>query len=202
MKENIEKRLVALFFLMLVIVAGMACYSAYNIEASINKADWVNHVHEVILKAHTAVDQMHVGDTAVNAYILTGDSRDQQAYRDAYIPMANEQLPMLLALTRDEASHKDFLSLTNLINQHIGYVRTLVKTRESGGEDAARKYAESRPDGSSTAEIDRLINRIDDEQQKILGQRDKEAYHQAKVTEYVVFGGVIVNFALWALPVG
>src|SRR5580698_1399217 len=84
MKENIEKRVVGLFFLMLLIICGVAWEAVKNIQSSIDKTDWVNHTHQVILDANDIAGNVHKGDAYMSSYILTGDRRDQENYRIAY----------------------------------------------------------------------------------------------------------------------
>ncbi|MGD1083692.1 MAG: CHASE3 domain-containing protein [Verrucomicrobiota bacterium] len=195
MKENIEKRVVGLFILMLLIIAGVAWEANENIKASINKTAWVNQTHQVILDANDIAALLHKGDASMSAYLLTGDKRDQANYRSSYSEMVNK-LVVALRESSQEAYHKDFTTLTNLIGQHINFTRTLVQARESGGADAARQLAQSHPDGESTTEIDRQVRQINDNQESLLRQRDQEAVIQATNTKHIVFTGVAVNFVL------
>ncbi|MGA3181964.1 MAG: CHASE3 domain-containing protein [Verrucomicrobiota bacterium] len=201
MKENIEKRVLGLFFLMLVIICGVAWAAVKNIKASINKTDWVNHTHQVILDANAIAGDVHKGDACMSAYLLTGDKRDQENYRIAYRAI-EPTLEQVLRETSQEAYHKDFTTLTNLIGQHINFTRTLVQAREAGGVEAARQVAQSHPDGESTTEIDRLISRINDNQESLLRERDQQAVLQAHNTKIVVFTGIVVNFILLAFCFG
>jgi PAS domain S-box-containing protein len=195
MKENIEKRVVGLFFLMLLIICGVAWDAVKNIQSSIDKTDWVNHTHQVILDANDIAGNVHKGDAYMSSYILTGDRRDQENYRIAYRAI-EPKLEQVLRETSAEAYHKDFTTLTNLIGQHINFTRTLVLARESGGEDGARQVMQSHPDGESTTEIDRLITQINDNQESLLSQRDQEAVIQANNTKNIVRVGVVSNFIL------
>jgi len=195
MKENIERRVIGLFFLMLVILVGVAWLAVNTIEKSKEKSDWVNHTHEIILDANAAAALLHAGDASMSAFVLTGERRDQDNYRRAYGDMVN-QLDAALAASRSEDYHKDFLNLTNLIGQRISYARGLVQARQQGGVDAARQFAQTHPEGSTTGEIDRLVTRINNDQQSLLRQRDAEAKKQARDTTHVVEAGVAVNFAL------
>ena len=195
MKDNIEKRVVGLFLLMLVILVGVAWLAVNTIRKSKEKSDWVNHTHEVILGANAAAGLLHAGDASMSAYLLTGNRRDQENYRAAYRAMAN-QLVVSVDTTRSDAYHQEFLTLTNLMGQHINFVRGLVQAHEQGGAEAARQFAQTHPDGSSTGDIDRLVTQINEHEESLLKERDAEAWKQARDTTHVVEAGVIVNFAL------
>ena len=81
MKENIEKRVVGLFLMMLAILIGVAWLAVNTIQKSEDKSAWVNHTHQVILDANAAAGLLHAGDASMSAYLLTGDRRDQESYR-------------------------------------------------------------------------------------------------------------------------
>jgi CHASE3 domain sensor protein len=198
MNENIEKRLAGIFILMLVILAGVAGLAVSTIRKSADKSDWVNLTHDIILGANRATALLHAGDASMHAYLLTGDRRDQENYRDAYRAMVN-QLDATVGKTRSDPYRNDFLSLTNLIGRRINYARNLVQAREQGGEDAARQLAQTHPAGSSTGDIDRLTALINEHQQSLLRQRDHEAWVQARNTTRVIAICVLINFALLLL---
>ncbi|HXR06260.1 MAG TPA: CHASE3 domain-containing protein [Candidatus Acidoferrum sp.] len=195
MKENIEKQVIGLFFSMLVILVGVAWLAVNSIQQSKDTSDWVNHTHEVILDADAATSFLHAGDASMYAFVLTGDRRDQENYRRAYGEMVI-WLNAARDATRSDAYHKDFLALTNLIGQHINSARSIVQAREQSGEAAARQLLQATPDGSSTADIDRLVSLIKAHQENLLRQRDNEAWKQALNTTHVIEAGVVVNFAL------
>ena len=198
MNENIEKRLAGIFFLMLVILVGVAGLAVSTIRQSADKSNWVNLTHDIILGANSATALLHAGDASMHAYLLTGDKRDQENYRDAYRAMVN-QLDATVGKTRSDPYRDDFLSLTNLIGRRINYARNLVQAREQGGEDAARQLAQTHPGGSSTGDIDRLTALINEHHQSLLRQRDHEAWVQARNTTRVIVICVFINFALLLL---
>src|ERR1039458_7261082 len=145
MKENIEKRVVGLFFLMLVVLAGVAWLAVKTSQQFHDTSAWVNQTHQVILGANTAASLLHAGDASMNAYLLSGDRRDQENYRKTYGKMLDELFPAVETNPSDQY-HQDFLNLTNLIGQHIKNSRTVVQAREQGGEAAARRLALTFPE--------------------------------------------------------
>ena len=98
MKDNIETRVIGLFLVMVGILIYVAISSLNNIARSIETSDWVNHTHDVILQADAVMSSLHAGDAALRTYLLTGDRRDQGAYRTAYGEML-EHLAEAKALT-------------------------------------------------------------------------------------------------------
>src|ERR1039458_2808040 len=180
---------------MLVVLAGVAWLAVNTIQQFHDTSAWVNQTHQVILGANTAASLLHAGDASMNAYLLSGDRRDQENYRKTYGKMLDELFPAV-DTTRSDQYHQDFLNLTNLIGQHIKNSRTVVQAREQGGEAAARRLALTFPEGSSTDDIDRLVSQINAHEESLLKERDHEAWEQARRTSLVIRTGVVVNFAL------
>ncbi len=200
MKDHVEKRVAALFFLMLVILAAVAWAAVNNIQNSKDKSDWVNHTHAVLQRATDISGYLHAGDAFMNAYLLSGAQRDQDNYRrDGYYAML-EALTDAKALTRrdrtEEAQHGEFLQLEKLLLQHLAACKALVLAREQGGVDGARQAALAHPEAESTDEIDRLIANLKQLENRLLSQRDQEAKKQADDTTHLIYAGVVVNFAL------
>jgi CHASE3 domain sensor protein len=201
MKENIEQRVIGLFVLMLGILAFVAVSAVRNIQQSIKDSDWVNHTHAVIIDVSEVLSYLHAGDSALRNYVLTGDKRDQGAYRGAYSTMV-ERLDDAKALTRSGAEEAgiqlQIVGLQNLISNRIDIARSIVKAREQGGLEAARRLFLTNPDLDSMVTIERAANRLVGDENKLLTARDKAEHLQAQGTKLSVYSGVAVNFMLLA----
>jgi PAS domain S-box-containing protein len=199
MKENIEKRVIGLFFLMLVILVGVAIAAVNNIENSRKKSDWVMHTQAVLKEASDIPGLLHAGDAAMRSYLLTGDPRDQADYQTAYKAMVLE-LETAKALTRtdraEQAQQNEFLKLEKLIGQHLVVTKALVQARQQGGVEGARQAALAHPGEDATGDIDRLVANLKELENGLLSKRDREAKQQALDTTHLIQAGVVVNFAL------
>jgi len=202
MKENIEKRVIGLFLLMLAILIYVAWTSVQTIKKNIRDNDWVNHTHDVIIHARDVLSYLHAGDAALRTFLITSDERDQQGYRVAYSTM-KERLDEADALTRtgdDEQSlHQDFLNLQKYISDRIEVTRAVVKARAEGGLEGVRKLFVSHPDLESINKIERSVNHIVESARGLLRERDRRQHVQALTTKMTVFTGLAVDFVLLAL---
>ncbi len=202
MKDAIEKRLVGLFLLMLLIIAGMAWISIDNIKRSKDKTDWVNHVHAVILDVDNISSFLHAGDAAMSQYLISGDGRDQANYRTSYKAMS-ECLEDAIALTRsdpsEEGQQNGILNLKKLIQKHIDFTRELVQARQKSGVEGARQIMLTHPDGESTSDFDRQSASINNLEKSLLKTRDTDAVRQEQNTKHIITAGVFVNVALLAI---
>ena len=199
MKEKIEQRVVSLFVLMLGILVFVAFAAVRTIEKFIESSDWVNHTHDVIIQVNDVVSSLHAGDAALRTYLLTGDRRDQGAYRSAYAEMV-EHLEIAKALTRSglekSTQNKQILELQDLISNRVDFTRSVVKARDQSGIDGARQVFAAHPDVESMGKIQRLSAFIIDGENGLLRERDKESHLQAQATRTTVYTGVVVNFIL------
>jgi PAS domain S-box-containing protein len=202
MKENIEKRVVGLFILMLAILVYVAWSSVQNIKENIKDNDWVNHTHDVIIHAGDILSYLHAGDAALRTYLITGDERDKQGYRVAYSTM-KERLDEAEALTRtgedEQALRQSFLNLQDFISNRIDVARALVKAREEGGWEGVRQQFVAHPDVEFINKIERSVNHIMEAARGLLRERDKRQHLQALTTRMTVDTGLAVDFVLLAL---
>jgi CHASE3 domain sensor protein len=201
MKENIVQRVVGLFVLMLAILVYVAVSAVRNTERSIKSEDWVNHTHAVIIDAGDVLSYLHAGDSALRTYVITGDKRDQAAYRNDYNTMVQKILDAE-ALTRwgdeEKPLHQRILDLQGMISNRIDVARSIVKTRDQSGLDGVKTLFKENPDVESIGNIERAVSTFVGEENDLLRERDKEEHLQAQSTRTTVYIGVAVNFALLA----
>jgi CHASE3 domain sensor protein len=199
MKEKIEQRVIGLFVLMLGILGFVAWSAVTTINRSMASSDWVNKTHAFIIEANDILSSLHAGDSALRTYLLTGDPRDQGAYRSAYGEML-EHLSVAKALTKHgeekELQNQQVLELETLISNRIDFTRSVVQARSQNGLDAARQLMAAHPDVEPMARIQRLVGNITDQENNLLKQRDQESHLLAQATRTTVYTGVAVNFVL------
>jgi PAS domain S-box-containing protein len=203
MKENLVRRVVGLFLLMLAVLVYVAVSSVRNIEQDIKGEDWVNHTHAVIMDADDTLSYLHAGDSALRTFLITGDKRDQAAYRVAYNTMV-EKWDDVKALSRSYAEekplHDRILDLEPVITNRIDVARSIVRSFEQGGLAGVRTLFAANPDVESITKIERSINNlIIGYEEKLLQERDVQEHLQAQATRMTVFTGVAVNFVLLSI---
>jgi CHASE3 domain sensor protein len=199
MKEKIEQRIIVLFVMMVIILVYVGMSAVKTIQESIKSNDWVNKTHAVIIEANSILSSLHAGDSALRTYLLTGDPRDQGAYRSAYAEMV-EHLTVAKALTKGgeekELQNSQILELEGLISDRIDFTRSVVQARAQGGLDAARQVMAAHPDIEPMGKIQRLVRNITDSENSLLRQRDQDSHLKAQATRTTIYTGVLVNFVL------
>ncbi len=204
MKEKIEQRVIGLFVLMLAILVIIAMSAVTTIQEAIKSSDWVNKTHAVIIEVNAILSSLHAGDSALRTYLLTGDARDQGAYRSAYAEMI-EHLTVAKALTHSgeekELQNPQILELENLISNRVDFTRSVVQARAQGGLEAAREVMTAHPEVEPMGKIQRLAGNITASENSLLKQRDQDSRLNAQATRTTVYTGVLVNFVLLAFVV-
>jgi PAS domain S-box-containing protein len=196
MKENIFARVGVLLLVMLAILVSVATISIGNVSRFIATSDWVNKTHAVIREGDKILYSLHAGDAAVRTFLITGDPRDQAAYREAYSEMV-ERLNVLKALGRSEfKANKSVEQLEPLVSKHIDIARDLVRSRQQGSDDAVKKTLLADAGGESMRKIRKAIDGLQDDQMQLLKTRDKESYSEAQTTRWTVITGLVINFVL------
>jgi PAS domain S-box-containing protein len=198
MKENIETRVMGMFLIMLIILGWVAVRSVQTIQRSSVDYDWVNHTHEIMIQGDGILSSLRAGDAAMASYLLTGNPRDQDAYRVFYNEMKShlEAAQALTHAVTEQAQHQEFAKLEDLIKNHIDFARVAVHAREQGGVQAAAQSLNEHSDAETLGTMQRLIKALNEGQKSLLRQRDKESSLQAQTTRVTVITGVIINFVL------
>jgi PAS domain S-box-containing protein len=196
LRENIVKRVVLAFLLALTILSLVAYVAVDNLRRSTETGLWVNNTHAIIEETGGILSSLHQGDAALRSYLVTGDARDQTAYRTAYSDMV-EHLTVAKALTKNEAGQSQRIAILEpLIARRVDYTRSLVRIRQESGLDAARKKLLEDSGGESLTEIQKAVARIQEKEKSLLRDRDKQTYLQAQATRWTVLTGIATNFIL------
>jgi CHASE3 domain sensor protein len=191
------RRIIAFFFVVAAILVVVAINAVRNINRSAATADWVNHTHAVILEAQEMVSALHAGNAALRTYLLTGEARDQAAARESFNLMS-EHLEILRPLTNAEAAARtEVTELARLVATRAETATDLATRRAAGIEPPATLLAAD-VGTETTAEIQRRVARLKEQQMGLLADRDTASYLQAQTTRWTVWAGVILDVMLLA----
>lgn len=198
MKENIETRVMGMFLIMLIILGSVAVRSINTIQNSVVDSNWVNHTHATMVEVNAVLSDLRAGDASLASFLLTGNQRNQDSYRDFYKEMVSH-LDMAQSLTRavsEKGQHQELVKLESLLKKHIDFARDAVHAKEQGGVQAAAKILNEHNDAETLGNISRMVKALDEGEQSLLRERDKANVVQAETTRWLVITGVIINFVL------
>lgn len=199
MNDNTLRRVVLLLVVGAAVFAGVAIQAVRNVNRSVATSDWVNHTHATMLEAEALRAELHRAESALRAYVGTGNVRDAAVWREAQAKI-EEHLEVGLALTKGEpASHQLFTELATLAQARATSAAKVVDARRSGDADALRTALRQDVAGEGLGEIQGKVQRIRSGQMALLAERDRAAYLQAQSTRWTVWSGVGLGLALLGL---
>jgi CHASE3 domain sensor protein len=192
--DQTVRRILAFFVVISLVVVGVAIASVRNISRAVASSDWVNHTHAVILEVTGVFSSLQAGNGAALTFLATGDNRNQAAGREAFSDMA-EHLEVAKALTRQEpAQHGQIVRLETLANQRADFDRSILGSRP----EAARALLAADGGAEAMDEVQRLVEKLTEQEMGLLADRDRASYLQAQTTRWTVWSGVALDVLLLA----
>lgn len=194
--ENIEKRLSVGFGIVLAVVALIVAAAVNNSLKLVATSDWVNHTHAVIVEADDILSFLHAAQSAHSTFLITGESRDQSAYRTAFGEM-KAHLDVAMALTsEDPDEHAQLVRLETLLAARVEFARELVQARHDKGLDAARQLMTSDKSLEAMREIAQLVTQLTAREKALLLQREQAVHEHERTTRWIIFTGLGLNLVL------
>ena len=199
MKDNLEKRVLRIFLVMIGVLLIVAIAAIHFRSQLVAARDWVNNIHAVILEVDGILSSLNAGDSALRSYLLTGNQRDQGSYRTAYNDMKTH-LDVARALIRSDKTRLDMLQkLEELIGRRVDIARKVIETFEQKGLESARQFLrDADASGESFGDIQRQVQQLRAEHNRLLEGRDREAYLAAQSIRWTIFTGLSLDFVLLA----
>ncbi len=196
MKDLIEKRIIALFLLVLTLLVGVTVAALRNIQSSAVSSDWVNQTHALISETEGVFSSLNAGDAALRSYLLAVDERDRAAARRSFSE-AVEHLDLAKALAGSGTKQQaEIIQLYPLVARRVDFARDAINLRQQKGLEAVRKLIAT--DAGSMLEIQHHLESIKEQCEELLRARDKASYLQAQNTRWTVFTGVGINILVLA----
>lgn len=191
--------MMALFGTVTALLIFVAVVALKNVRQSELSSDWVNSTHAVILESVAIETALQTAEANLRNYVLTGDERDQAAYREAFSEMI-EHLDVAKSLTKgDQRQQERVAELEGLAGKRVEFARKVVATLKDEGFEGAKKLVSSDVADQTLREIRRLVAKLKDEEAQLLQQRDRKNFQAAQSTRWTVYVVAGVNVGLIAL---
>jgi signal transduction histidine kinase len=155
--------------LALMVAGGVG--AAVIVVRLLKSAEWITHTYEVKLAvgkeesllSEAARARLSYVSSGNEAYVGTFDSANSQALAD---------VQRIRELTNDNPTQREFCrQLDELANRRLGILKAAVDLRKSGQIDDAKQALFSRDNMAVSQDIDSLIQKMDQEEDVLLGQR-------------------------------
>jgi PAS domain S-box-containing protein len=188
--------LVALSFVVLVCCGITAAWLLSQQELS-NR--WVRHTVRVQSKLAQARVVGLRAEVARRGFALTGNEREIDGF-PALRRAADEQLGVLARMTSDNPRQRvNVASLRRATDLRFASMERTIALDRLGRVDEARRLIDSPAGRNLAARIVALAERVNDEEEQLLVQRERTAHQQQVLARTALTGGILVVLMLAAL---
>lgn len=183
---------------MLLVVMAAAMAFSYT-RRMLETTTWLSHRQEVLGKIQELYSDMSELASAQRVYIITGDERLLKA-REQLKAKAGDDAASARKLTSDNPNQQQRLDVIEpLIRQRIEWEEQSIAIRRTEGFPAAAQLMGTGRGVNLSADLIRLLNQMEQEENQLLGQDRKQA-ETASVTAFSILPfGVFLSLAVLAL---
>ncbi len=162
-----------------------AVLSYQNVRQLDEDARWVVHTHQVMDALNEMLGHLHQAEVVQRTYLITGGGAMPPAF-DENIDAARQKLRQVKALTQDNLDQQARIpEIDERIETLAGAWSSTALVRQVKGFDAARQIVHMGTNQSAAAELQPLIQQMDDAERTLLRDRQAttdRAYENAVVT--------------------
>ena len=189
------RRVLAFLLLVVAVLVVVVAVALRNLGRSTATSEWVNHTHATRTEAAEILSSLHAAESALRTFFITGDPRDQAAYRAAFSDLA-EHVDVAKALTKQSpAQYGQILHLEELVAKRADLARETIRVRQERPADLPALLAAD-AGGDAVREIGHFVQHFRNEQAELLNERDRTSYLQAQTTRWTVLAGFVFDFLL------
>ncbi len=189
---KIGTRILAGYCIVLLVfgVVGTIAYQSMN--ALVASADAVTRSHQVKEATYAVRVNVLNAETGQRGYLITGADRYLAPYRTAIRDLDGNLARLRQLTAEDPAQQRRIDRLQQLIGEKTAELAETLNTREQKGEAAATALVLTDRGRNTMEELRQALNDLDDEENSLLRDRDRETRKTAQFTSAsIVVGGLI-----------
>jgi PAS domain S-box-containing protein len=181
-----------------VILLVVGAVSYHSVVMSSESDRWVRHTHEVLENLQNLLSDMASIETSDRGFALTGDESYVESY-GAGIGSAEKDEVAVRNLTVDNPKQQRQLpALEELMAQKIQLGDMVIRLRRAKGLEAAANFIASGPGQRVMNEYRGVVQRMQDEELRLLAIRDADAKQRLRQTKTVLIFGTVLGLLLAA----
>ncbi len=199
MKSSIGKKLTAGFGAALFILLAIGWVSYRTVTNSIETAQWVTHTHNVLQRLEETFSLLKDAETGQWGYLITENERYRDSYRAAS-EVIEQRIPQLRQLTADNASQQKRLdALAPLVAEKLSSLTEMIEVRQREGFAAVWQSVRIEKGEQLMAAIRQAVHELEDEEKKLLAQRQVTAQRSAQNSIGIIIIGSIAGIVFVAV---
>lgn len=195
-RSSFETKVLAAFVAAACVVSALITAAWKLAQDAADAASLVAHTHQVLGSvAYIRADTLQI-ELSTQSFRVSGDTT-HITERDLRIAAREKTLTQLQQLTTDNPMQQARWSqLRDVINQRLVISRQVEMLRKTQGAEAANAFAASAPLRETRAQVNHLLQALEQEETRLLSARNSE---QASTRTVMVYMGLLVAGLLLAL---
>lgn len=196
-KNRFLLKVTAGFGLAALLLGGITYSAQRNASQLPQLTERVAHTLKVIQNLEGLLAETRAAEAGQYGYLLTNNPRylsEYQASRDA----TSTHLRLLKELTAENPLQQERLKRLELLEQRLRVIQDLIRLREQEGLPAVQEALESSEGPRLVEQIVELIRVLQQEENRLLQQRNQELQLTWVRTNLIAFGGLIFTYLVLA----
>ncbi|HSI84780.1 MAG: methyl-accepting chemotaxis protein [Candidatus Methylacidiphilales bacterium] len=195
-KWSLGAKITTGFMVILLVQLALSYMSWLSVNEFENTAKWTSHTNRIIGLLESLHKNLLNVQSAQRGFIISGNETFVEPQRGAQ-KAAEDDLALLAAETHDNMEQQKRLeTLQPLVLNKFREVNEVIQLRRQMGAEAAIKKGSEETGLASMANIRDLINRMVDDETKLLASRQKDFLDSAWTSRWIVGVGVAVSVTL------
>jgi PAS domain S-box-containing protein len=194
----LSRRVQLMFGSAIVCLLALSAIAYHGMVVSGESDQWVRHTHTVLDQLHDLQSAMRGVESSYRGFVLTSNESYVAAYR-ASIATVTQDEDSIRDLTVDNPAQQSRLpALEKLIGQKIQFGETVIGLRRTTGLEAAATAVQTGPGQQIMDDFQQVLREMQDEELRLLVQRDADAERHVGQTQTVLILGTILGMLVAA----
>lgn len=174
--------------------------SFYSTQQLIESSWWVNHTNEVIIETENIISAVKDAETGQRGYLLTLDNEFLEPYKSAY-EKASGAISKVRDLTVDnQVQQKNIVEIKVLVDERFEQMQKIiddavVNTKHTS-KDTLGRYTELMKGKRMMDNLRALVNRMKNEENRLMVIRTKELSRFANFTPILVVLAALISILI------
>jgi PAS domain S-box-containing protein len=190
------RRLQLAFGAAILIFLGVGAISYRSLAVSEQSERWVRHTHEVLENLHELAFVMQRVEASCRGFLLTGDDSYLETCRASRLSVGQIEI-VVRNLTVDNPKQQEQLSILEALTaDKFALADMLVTQRRTQGLEAAANALRNGSGQRIMAKFLDVIGKMQDEELRLLSQRNADAKRKVGYTRIVLILGIVLGMAI------
>ncbi len=179
------------------LVVGAVSYR--GIVASSESDPWVQHTHEVLESLADLRNATRSIESSSRGFVLTGRESYLESYRASITREEQDQLTVRGLTVDNPAQQRQLSILARLAAERIQFSEMVIGLRRSQGLEAAADAIRTGPGQRIMDELQGKVRQMQDEELRLLEQRNADAKRRLARTKAVLIFGTVLGLLITAV---